>query len=167
MSFHSAPRGSQPRPALPGALRPLGAGIGLAAFIMAAGAASAEAGGLTPLGAAACGPAAFAAPSRATACRLASLERGSPARGPADAAPGDGVRLVLAANRGAAAMLLGAGPDARHDNPFTLVGNRTGLETAARVETRDGETWLVPASEDNRAIGLAALQGGGSSVASR
>lgn len=166
MSVPSAPR-SFPLPALQGALRQLAAGIGVAAVIMAASAASAEAGDLTPLRTGACSPAAFAAPARTTPCRLASLETGTPARGPGDAVPGEGVRLVLAADRGAVAILLGAGPEARHDNPFTLVGNRTGLETAARAETRDGETWLVPASQDDRAIGLAALQGGGSSVASR
>lgn len=78
------------------------------------------------------------------------------------------VRLVMSAGRTAKPVFEGAGQG--HRNPFTLVGNRTGLQDVARAEIRNGETWLVPApisESPARETGLAAFQGGGSYIASR
>lgn len=78
------------------------------------------------------------------------------------------VRLVMSPGRMSKPVVEGAGPG--HRNPFTLVGNRKGLENAAQAEVRNGETWLVPASVSDsplREIGLASFQGGGSYIASR
>ena len=78
------------------------------------------------------------------------------------------VRLVMSAGRLSKPVVEGGGPG--HRNPFTLVGNRTGLENVAQAEVRNGETWLVPGSVSDtpvREIGLASFQGGGSYIASR
>lgn len=78
------------------------------------------------------------------------------------------VRLVMSAGRLPKPVVEGGGPG--HRNPFTLVGNRTGLENVAQAEVRNGETWLVPGSVSDtpvREIGLASFQGGGSYIASR
>lgn len=82
-----------------------------------------------------------------------------------DPSAGSVVRLALTTDRSAPRIVQGAPAGAGRHNPYTLVGNRIGLEFAAPVERRDGEIWLVPAPA--RATGLAAFQGGASSVASR
>lgn len=165
MSFKPQPHGARSAFPLTDLARQLAAGVGLAGCMIVASAGNAQAGSLPGLAGGPCRAMASAAPLAASPCRMASLDRGASAQRPSDIVPGAGVRLVLTADRGAAAVVLGAGPDADHSNPFTLVGNRTGLETAARTEIRDGETWLVAAEAEPRAVGLAALQEGASSVA--
>jgi hypothetical protein len=81
--------------------------------------------------------------------------------------PGQGPRLLLALGRGAAPVLIGAGAEASHPNPFTLVGNRTGLANATRLEILDGEAWLATTPTSPRPTGLAAFQDPGSSIASQ
>lgn len=81
--------------------------------------------------------------------------------------PGSGPRLLLASGKGVAPFLISAGFEASHPNPFTLVGNRTGLANATRLEILDGEAWLTTIPTSPQPTGLAAFQGQGSSVASR
>lgn len=89
------------------------------------------------------------------------------AQGSAESIPGQGPRLLLALGRGADPVLIGAGAEASHPNPFTLVGNRTGLANANRLEILDGEAWLATTPTGPRPTGLAAFQDLGSSIASR
>ena len=145
-----------PRP--PSAFGPQAAWIGLAACLAIAGASGAEAA-VRPLS----GDPACARPN--TPCRQAPEIRRAPAAPAAEAPAGTIIRLVLTADRSAPRVVHGTTPGSSHRNPFTLVGNRGGLESAAHVEVRDGETWLVHAPL--RAWGLAAFQDGASSVASR
>ena len=142
----------------PSSFGPQAAWIGLAASLVIAGASGAEAA-VRPLSR---DPACAAS---AGSCAKAPAIRRTPAAPAADAALGSAARLILTADRSVPRVLEGAAPGVRHGNPFTLVGNRTGLESAAHVEVRGGETWLVPAPV--RATGLATFQDGASSVASR
>lgn len=137
---------------------PQAAWIGLTACLMIAGASGAEAAARPFSRDPAC--TASAAP-----CRKAPQPARTPAAPAADPSAGSVVRLVLTTDRSAPRIVQGAPAGAGRHNPYTLVGNRIGLESAARVERRDGEIWLVPAPA--RATGLAAFQDGASSVASR
>lgn len=111
----------------------------------------------------------IAAPPRAEAGGSASPP---PAPQEAGRLPGDGaaqvVRVSLRAGRDTPPRLHGAERLEPHGNPFTLVGNRSGLQNAARTAQFGGETWLVPeaAPQGDRETGLTAFQGGASSVAS-
>ena len=166
MSCKPESRGVRTASAFRGPFRLKVAGIGLAAFMVAAGATGAEAGASSALRVDACGSAPSAPSAPVAACRASSFDPRTRVQGPSGLAAATGVRLVLTASRGAAPILLGAEPEATPGNPFSLVGNRTGLETSSRTEIRNGEVWLVSAPAEPSAVGLAAFQGGGSSVAS-
>lgn len=143
---------------------PRGLWISLAASLLVLGARGAEASE------------AASHPETGAALALASLHTPAPGAratlgthvGVAAGAGAPPVRLVLSAGRGSKPVVQGDGPG--HRNPYTLVGNRTGLQDVARTEIRNGETWLVPAPFREsivRETGLAAFQGGGSYIASR
>jgi hypothetical protein len=101
-------------------------------------------------------------------CPFPGPVAGLPAQAASVPAPQGGVRLVLSARGGSAPKVLGENPGAGHRHPFTLVGNRSGLESAVRIEVRDGETWLAAGPTfPGRETGLAAFQAEASSVASR
>lgn len=151
MRYRSSPLGNHPRSPFPISARQPSAWASLAGCLILATAVGAEAG--VPQ-----------APDRAV------VPMGSKHRlmtESADPIVGQRPRLVLVSGRGVAPVLLSVGAEASHPNPFTLVGNRTGLANATRLQIRDGEAWLTTPPTRPHPTGLAAFQDQGSSIASR